>query len=148
MPPDIPEGFEQAPEDTPPEELFASEGSVPSEPWQIVSGFLHLVQDPEGFHREFPNLDLDDLVTPESVELRDLGRLRVDLANSTLTTKTRYLSPTWALILIVEDPGITMVAREPVQIDTQGAYVRYDDTERRWRLHMIGRPDIDPQDLP
>lgn len=77
-------------------EFFEANGGSPPRPFQVAVSFLFKTLGVEGF----AHLPLEDLVTPESLDNWDLAEVAEQLKGFGVGTHTRYLSPSWALILV------------------------------------------------
>jgi hypothetical protein len=91
---------------------------------------------------------LEDLVTPESLPNWDLARVRSQLQGYGLASRVRYLSPSWALVLLPRTSATeTQVVVEPTPMVGYGMFVRYED-DGRWLVHLVGPPDTPVDELP
>jgi len=91
---------------------------------------------------------LEDLVTPESLPNWNLAEVRSLLQGYGLASRGRYLSPSWALVLLPQTSvAETQVVLEPTPVVAYGMFLRYED-DGRWLVHLIGPPDTSVDELP
>lgn len=128
-------------------EMFDAEG--PSRPYQVASAFIALAG---GWLAElgtdFKSLTLSDLVTDESLSGWDLHEVASDLTGYGISTRTRYLSPSWAKILLMPATEPLIIDKPSIVENVLAIYVRYEPHLEDWRVHIFGPPDIDVRDLP
>lgn len=127
--------------------MFDEEG--PSRPYQIASAFMALAG---GWLSElgpdFEGLTLADLVTAESLAEWDLGEVASDLSGYGMSTRTRYMSPSWAKMLLMPATEPLVIDKPSIVDDVLAIYVRYEPDLADWRVHLLGPPDLSVRDLP
>lgn len=127
--------------------LHAEGGGEVQEAWLVVQQLLCKAWGVEGF----AELELSDLVTTESLEQWERGfpALQSQLEGYALSTRVRYLSPSWAVVLLPRDESPSGDTYEVVRdhaVPSLAAYVRWADPQ--WRVHLIGPPDVSVDQLP
>ena len=117
-------------------------GNVPA-PMTTAIAFLDLALG--AAHPDTP--PLEELVTPESLPSWNLAEVRSLLQGYGLASRVRYLSPSWALVLLPRTSAAeTQVVLEPTPVVAYRVFLRYDGKE--WRVHLIGPLDTPVEELP
>lgn len=116
----------------------------PSRPFQVVWALL---QNAAG-NEDYKDIPLEDLVTEESLAEWDLGRLDQLLEGYGIASRTRYLNPTYAQILLPETPPEGRVVTEETEVWAYAAYVRFIDELNDWRVQAVSPADVQVEELP
>ncbi len=128
-----------------PDEIWPEEEGGIHMPMAVAMQFLWKVRGIE----PHANIPLEELVTPESLDSwNDTRELHAMLEGAGVASQVRYLSPSWAMILLPLDVGEGGLLREPELIRAYAIYVKYIDELAGWRVHFVGPPDIDVSELP
>lgn len=89
---------------------------------------------------------LEDLVTQESMDAWNLDEVKdmIESESYGLGSRTRYLSPNWAKVILVQTPPEGRVYRGPRLAFGYGVFVRYDDELRECRRTLTSTPSSAP----
>lgn len=132
---------DEIPEDL--SEFFEPDGGTPPRPFQVAVSFLFKALGEEGYSQ----LPLEDLVTAESLGNWDLEEVAENLRGFGVGTHTRYLSPSWALIMVPRAQEFRVI-EEPELVEAWGVFVRYEDHLKDWRVHALADPTTPVESLP
>jgi len=110
--------------------------NAPRNPYQLVWGLVFYAKGYEGY-RDIP---LENLVTRRSLDRWNLGALAAMLDGFGISSRTRYLTPTVAVVLLIEADE-PRVIEGPTFVAGYMAYVEFDDGQGVWRVDRVGPPD-------
>ena len=125
--------------------LQDASGQIPLPMLSAMAFLLHAWGEPPKHAPRF-----EELVTPESLSHWDLEEVREKLHGHALASNVRYLNPTWALVLLprVEDSARPHILTRATPVVALGLYIRFDDADASWRVHLLGAPNIAVKELP
>jgi hypothetical protein len=104
--------------------------------FQVAVSFLFKALGVEGYS----DLPMQHLMTAESLGHWGLPEVAEQLKGFGVGTHTRYVSPSWALILVSRAERLRVVD-EPELVEAWGVFVRYEDGLKDWRVHALAGPN-------
>lgn len=124
-------------------EFFEADGGIPPRPFAVAVSFLFKALGVD----DYSDLPLEDLVTAESLANWDLDEVAASIQGFGVATHTRYLSPSWALVVLPRAEKFK-VFDQPETVEAWGLFVRFEEHLNDWRVHALTDPSTPVESLP